>query len=185
MNKLPSSWAVYLDFVRETHPVIKCLNEIQKFPKLKGTSKGYYGIGKQGRIEISSYKHNFDTILTEEKFLELSKETMTKQEIENYKDFKRGDILKHAEMLGRDKTFHFCKVVETLGDLIWISLLTGDVKNIINNVNSQPYFRQNLYNANYRLYIPEEKIQEETLELTLEDIAAKYGKKVEEIKIKK
>lgn len=185
MNKLPKSWAVrFYKAPGINHPVIQYLRNTYNTAHKGSSDNCYYGVSiKHGAIS-SQDKWVFAKILTEEEFLKLTK-TMTKQEIENYKDFKKGDILKHVEMFGRYKTPHFCKVVETLGDLIWISLLTSDVKNIINNVNSQPYFRQNLYNANYRLYIPEEKIQEEILELTLEDIAAKYGKSVTEIKIKK
>ena len=83
------------------------------------------------------------------------------------------------------KNYGYFKVIETLGDLVFKSFNFNSVETITNFVNPAILIKEQIYKQGYRLYAPEEKIEEEILELTLEDIAAKFGKNVEEIKIKK
>ena len=178
MKKIEGSWAVYfVKAPRINHPVIKYLNKKYNM-HFQGSADGvYYGVTLNLGACHSCDKTLFAKILTEEEFLKLIK-TMTKQEIENYKDFKKGDILKQEE---------YFQVVEVLGDLIFKTHCYKTPNNI-NITDINPYGTMTKYKAykdGWRLYVPEEKIEEEILELTLEDIASKYGKKVEEIKIKK
>ena len=104
---------------------------------------------------------------------------MTKEEIENYKDFKKGDIL-----ILENK---YCKVIETYNDILYRS--TNYYTPINKGLEELNIFatdtKQKIYNLGYRLYVPEEKIEIPVIELTLEDIAKKFDVDVTKIKIKK
>ena len=91
MNRLPKSYGIYINQAGEKHPVILYLNKLLSNQgskeRLGGYGIFYYGVDVKGNIRASAFESNFATILTVKEFLDLTKETMTKQEIEDYKDF--------------------------------------------------------------------------------------------------
>lgn len=96
---------------------------------------------------------------------------MTKEEIEDYKDFKEGDIL-CKKNLDRLK-----KVDAVLNNIVF----TIDQDS---EAFSTHYSKQELYNKGWRLKMEPEEVSLPIVELTLEEIAKLKGISVEQLRIK-
>lgn len=74
MNNLPKSWGVYFEKKPgRKNPVILYLNSLKKLSyDLSGDSKAYYGVSHTDNVTCTDEKFSFETILTEQKFIELS-----------------------------------------------------------------------------------------------------------------
>lgn len=95
---------------------------------------------------------------------------MTKQEIEEYKDFQTGDVVKCG-----DNT----KTIEgRMGDVCFVIKNKGE-----KDETAYIYSINELYMNGYRLVVEEEP-EPEIVELTLEEIAELKGIKVEQLRIK-
>lgn len=97
--------------------------------------------------------------------------SMTKEEIEDYKDFKEGDVLckKGSDTL---------KKVDAVLNNIVFTIDQDELK------YSTHYSKQELYNKGWRLKMEPEEVSLPIVELTLEEIAKLKGISVEQLRIK-
>lgn len=92
----------------------------------------------------------------------------TKQEIEEYKDFKTGDV-----------------VINTANERYTIGPCFDNYCLAANKEQIAFFFtKEELYNKGYRLHVPKEEIHEDVVEVTLEEIAKLKGISVEQLRIK-
>lgn len=81
MNNLPKSWGVYFEkSPGQNNPVIEYLNGLYVHEYNFGGCCGqvYYGINKEGETYCTTSLVDFDTIITKEQFLIMSKEVESK-----------------------------------------------------------------------------------------------------------
>lgn len=74
MNSLPKSWGVYFEkSPGPLNPVIKYLNTLIPNFNLEGSSsKSYYGVDRDNDVNNDESNEYFETILTEEQFIEMT-----------------------------------------------------------------------------------------------------------------
>lgn len=99
---------------------------------------------------------------------------LTEKEIEQYKDWQVGDVLKLLDEYEKDFD-ELSEVIFRSGELVVLKNKDGEA--------SENYTCDQLYKYGYRLF-PQE-IEEEITELTMEEIAEKFGLPVDKIRVKK
>lgn len=132
-----------------------------------------YSLHSGRHSTFSYYKKTGYEIITAQEFLKLHN-MMTKKEIEEYKDFKDGDLV-----LNREKEkFELCQVHPKMFAL----------RNIENDSACFVLFTLSEIQKDFKLYVAPENIlpdEPKAIELTLDEIAEKFGLPVSQIKIKK
>lgn len=135
-----------------------------------------YSLHSGRHSTFSYYKKTGYEMITAQEFLKLHN-MMTEKEIKEYNDFKDGDLVQQVN--GEcDTIYELCQIHPKLFSII----NTGN--------NSACY---NLYSLRdiqdvFKLYVSPENIfpdEPKAIELTLDEIAAKFGLPVSQIKIKK
>lgn len=101
---------------------------------------------------------------------------LTAEEIKQYKDWQAGDVL---ELLDEhEKEFdERHEVIFRSGELVVLKNKDGEA--------SENYTRDQLYKYGYRLVFQEEDGEKEITELTMDEIAEKFGLPVDKIRVKK
>jgi hypothetical protein len=148
-------------------------------------SRNYWKINREetcynlhsGRHSIFSYyKQSGYEIITAQEFLKLHN-MVTKKEIEEYKDFKDGDLVQGLN--GSSNTIY---------ELCQIHPKIFAIRDAKKDTAKECFYSLKEIQERFKLYVAPENIlpdEPKAIELTLDEIAAKFGLPVSQIKIKK